>query len=193
MPWEKQFDQTDVLEKAQRAFWANGYDGTPMSDLLDQMGIQKGSFYATFGSKHDVFIASLEKYIDNRFSGFDSLLTAKSPKSALVDHICAIAADALSCNGSMGCFVANAAVEMAPKDADIRSLVCKTFDRHIGLYRRILDAAVANNELPDTYDSLLVARSLFALVIGMRIIARAGMPAAVIHSIRDQAISLINS
>ena len=30
-----------------------------MTQLLDGIGIQKGSFYATFGSKRDVFIAAL--------------------------------------------------------------------------------------------------------------------------------------
>jgi TetR/AcrR family transcriptional regulator, transcriptional repressor for nem operon len=191
MPWEKQFNEAEVLDKAQRAFWANGYDGTPMADLLDQMGIQKGSFYATFGSKHDVFVAALEKYIEARFAGIESMLRCDSPKASLVQHLRSLCEESFTSPGTMGCLVANAAVELAPKDAEVQTLVCKTFDRHIGLYRKILDAAVARGELPDSFDSLHVARALVALIIGMRVFARAGMPVAVLHSLRDQALGLL--
>jgi TetR/AcrR family transcriptional regulator, transcriptional repressor for nem operon len=193
MPWEKQFDRDAVLDKAMNAFWANGYDGTPMADLLDEMGIQKGSFYATFGSKRDVFLNSLDRFVQERFAATETMIAAPSPRQALIAHLHAIAEDALSEQGCMGCMVANAAVELAPKDDGVRAFVHKTFDRHMGLYRRVLDAAVAKGELPETFDSLHVARGLLALVLGLRVLARAGMPAAVVHSVRDQALALIGT
>ncbi|MGL6076250.1 MAG: TetR/AcrR family transcriptional regulator [Fimbriiglobus sp.] len=191
MPWEKQFDQQEVLDKAKRAFWENGYEGTSMAELLDAMGIQKGSFYATFGSKHEVFLDALQRFIDERFATAEALPHADSPRSALESHLRQIAEDTLGCDGKKGCFVANAAVELAPKDAEVQSLVVKMFERHIGLYRRTLDAAVAKGELPESFDSLRVARVLLALILGIRVLARTGMPAIMIHAIRDQAIDLL--
>ena len=50
MPWEKQFDHDEALSKAMGAFWAHGYEATSMQDLVDCMGVNRGSLYATFGA-----------------------------------------------------------------------------------------------------------------------------------------------
>jgi TetR/AcrR family transcriptional repressor of nem operon len=62
MARHKAFDQEDVLDKAVAVFWAKGYEATSMQDLVDAMGIQRGSLYATFGSKQQLFLQSLERY-----------------------------------------------------------------------------------------------------------------------------------
>ena len=82
MPWEKQFDQNETLELAMRAFWSGGYEGTSMTELLESMGIQKGSFYATYGSKHQVLIDALEAYVQDRFERFEAILDEPSPRTA---------------------------------------------------------------------------------------------------------------
>jgi TetR/AcrR family transcriptional repressor of nem operon len=192
MPWEKQFDEAEVLDKATRAFWAGGYDGTPMADLLEQMGIQKGSFYATFGSKHAVYLDVLKRYVDERYGGAGAMAAADSPLAELEKHFRWIAADALSNDGPLGCLVANAAVELAPKDAAVKAFVHDTFDNHIRLYRTVLDAAKTKGQLPAGFDSLGVARALLALVLGIRVLARAGLGRAVIHAVRDQALALVS-
>jgi hypothetical protein len=51
-----------LLDKAVAVFWAKGYEATSMQDLVDAMGIQRGSLYATFGSKQQLFLQSLERY-----------------------------------------------------------------------------------------------------------------------------------
>jgi TetR/AcrR family transcriptional regulator, transcriptional repressor for nem operon len=192
MPWEKQFDQAEVLDKATRAFWAGGFDGTPMATLLDEMGIQKGSFYATFGSKQQVYLEALERYVQGRFAGAGAMAEADSPLSALQKHMHEIAQDAISDCGPLGCLVANAAVEVAPKDADVKAFVHRTFEMHIAVYRKVLDAAKSKGELPASFDSLGVARTLLALVLGIRVLSRAGLGRAVIHAVRDQAVGLIS-
>ena len=47
----KIFDQEKALEKASKLFWEKGYEATSLEDLITVMGIQKGSFYNTFGNK----------------------------------------------------------------------------------------------------------------------------------------------
>ena len=41
----------EALKRAGRLFWRRGYEKSSMTALLKAMGIQKGSFYATFGGK----------------------------------------------------------------------------------------------------------------------------------------------
>ncbi len=192
MPWEKQFDQNHALELAMEAFWSGGYEGTSMTELLDSMGIQKGSFYATYGSKHQVLIDALENYVSDRFSRFEALLDEPSPRTALEKHLRMIAADACGSGRDLGCFVVNMAIEQSPKDDVIRSFVLKTFERHEGLYRRLLESAKSKGEVAAALDPRSVARGLLSLVIGMRVLARAGVKPGMIESIRDQALKMLN-
>ena len=64
MPWEKQFDSDKALTDAMNIFWSRGYESTSMQDLVDSMGINRGSLYATFGSKRSLFLQALRHYDD---------------------------------------------------------------------------------------------------------------------------------
>ena len=61
---QKEFSETEVLQKAMVTFWQKGYAGTSLSDLTQSMGINKPSIYATFGNKEQLFIRSLEHYVE---------------------------------------------------------------------------------------------------------------------------------
>ncbi len=43
-------------------FWTKGYGGTSVDDLQSAAGIKRGSFYASFGSKDDVFQTVMDRY-----------------------------------------------------------------------------------------------------------------------------------
>ena len=62
MPWEKQYNETEVLERAMNAFWTHGYQATSMSDLVEATGINRGSIYAGFSDKRTLFIKALRYY-----------------------------------------------------------------------------------------------------------------------------------
>ncbi len=51
-----EFNRDETLSKAMSVFWQKGYKATSMKDLVDEMGIQPGSIYNTFGDKHSLFI-----------------------------------------------------------------------------------------------------------------------------------------
>ena len=58
----KCFNRDEALEKAMQAFWAKGYEATSVQDLVDCMGINRGSLYDTFGDKHQLFLEALDQY-----------------------------------------------------------------------------------------------------------------------------------
>jgi len=51
----KEFDREEVLQKALYTFWEKGYDATTLPDLLESMGVNRSSFYNTFGDKQTLF------------------------------------------------------------------------------------------------------------------------------------------
>jgi TetR/AcrR family transcriptional repressor of nem operon len=56
------FDHGLALERAMRLFWAKGYGGTSVRDLLKVMKIGESSFYYLFGSKRRLYLESLKRY-----------------------------------------------------------------------------------------------------------------------------------
>ena len=58
----REFDTTEALSQAMQVFWSKGFKATSLNDLLDAMGLSKSSFYDTFGSKHEVFLETIEHY-----------------------------------------------------------------------------------------------------------------------------------
>lgn len=70
----KTFDEDEIVEKAMRLFWEKGYETTSLIDLTEFLGIGKGSFYATFKSKEELFVRCIQKYTDLNFPFLDSAL-----------------------------------------------------------------------------------------------------------------------
>ena len=58
MARQREFDREEVLDRALEAFWARGYEATSIQELVDCMGLQRGSLYNTFGDKHGLFVAA---------------------------------------------------------------------------------------------------------------------------------------
>jgi TetR/AcrR family transcriptional repressor of nem operon len=58
MPWEKQFDVDEVLDRAMQVFWACGYEATSMQQLVERTGINRASLYATYSDKRTLFLAA---------------------------------------------------------------------------------------------------------------------------------------
>jgi AcrR family transcriptional regulator len=116
VPWEKQFDRDDALQRAQRVFWKSGYERSSMNMLLKGMGIQKGSFYATFRSKHHVLVETLQLYIDQRFASFRALSAKAPPLVALRRHLDEVVEESTGPDRFMGCFLVNCATELAPEE-----------------------------------------------------------------------------
>ncbi len=84
MPWEKQYNKVDVLDRAMEAFWARGYEATSMSDLVAATGINRGSIYEAFSCKHGLFIEALLHYDNNyRANVLKELGERYAPKKAI--------------------------------------------------------------------------------------------------------------
>jgi TetR/AcrR family transcriptional regulator, transcriptional repressor for nem operon len=64
MPRAKVFDPDEALQKAMQIFWEHGYGATSVDTLVQGMGINRFSLYSTFGGKHQLFVAALERYRD---------------------------------------------------------------------------------------------------------------------------------
>lgn len=191
MPWEKQFNRADALHRAQRVFWKAGYEKSSLMVLLKGMGIQKGSFYATFGSKHKVLVEALQLYIQERFDSFLALKAGVPPLTALRRHLDEVLRESIGPDRFMGCFLVNCATELAPKDRVVREIVSTTLRAHARFYESLLEEAKAQGMLAPAVDIVATASALLGLVLGMRVCARGGASAETLRALRHQMEGLI--
>ena len=58
----KEFDENEVLERAKLLFWKQGFHATSIQNLVDHLGISRGSIYDTFGGKNELYEKALKVY-----------------------------------------------------------------------------------------------------------------------------------
>ncbi len=124
MSRKKQYIEAEVLDKAMRLFWRNGYENTSMQMLEKEMGINKFSIYSSFGSKHGVFLKSLESYNQKTRDMFNKLKQGESGiediKTFFYDSV-----DVCYVDGNhKGCLITNTYNEFSnKKDESINELI----------------------------------------------------------------------
>src|SRR6056297_1687309 len=84
MPWEKSYNETEVLDRAMRAFWARGYRATSMSELVAATGLNRGSIYAGFTDKRGLFLSALRHYDRTRREDFLAAIARRTPPRAAI-------------------------------------------------------------------------------------------------------------
>lgn len=172
----REFDTTQALDRAMRVFWAQGFEATSLCDLLCAMGLSKSSLYETFGSKHELYLATLDHY--NRTVTAKHVATAigahASPKAgiaAVFDGL--IDSMVTSQGGCCGCFLNNSAVEVAPRDPAAARRVCDGLDQVESAFCEALGRARAAGEIPDHRDTQALARYLNSSLNGLMVMAKA--------------------
>jgi TetR/AcrR family transcriptional repressor of nem operon len=110
------FDREEVLDRAVELFWARGYERTSVQDLVDSMGIQRGSLYAAFGDKRQLFLAALDRYEERFYRDMQELITGRPASEAIRLVFERVIEDCACGDAEKGCFVTNTAVALAEDD-----------------------------------------------------------------------------
>lgn len=192
MPWEKQFEREDVLEKAMQAFWQRGYDGTSMKDLIACMGLNPGSIYAAFGDKKTLFCESLDLYDAQTRELLARYEASCTPRNAILAVFESLVDDVKSGRSRKACFLINSIVEAAPKDEKIEQMTNVGLANFEDFFRRMIVAGQGSGEIPEALDINKTARILIALVIGGRVLGRGHLNEIEIQDYLDHAASLIS-
>jgi AcrR family transcriptional regulator len=61
---EPDIRRSEILDAAQLLFYTRGYEQTSIQDIIDQVGIAKGTFYHYFGSKVDLLDELIVRMVD---------------------------------------------------------------------------------------------------------------------------------
>ncbi|MEP3276646.1 MAG: TetR/AcrR family transcriptional regulator [Stappiaceae bacterium] len=194
MPWEKNFDLDEATDKAISVFWKKGYEATSMSDLIDGMGINKGSLYNAFGSKKALFDRALLRYDQkNRLRALAQLSQMPDGREAIVTLFDGLVAETQEDTENRGCMLVNTALELPLHGEDIREMVTSALGEFEEFFRQSIIKGQSLGTIPKALDPSLTAKSLLTSVIGMRVLARGTFDVDGIRAIRDAAVVMITN
>ena len=162
-----------------------------MNQLLKAMGIQKGSFYNAFGSKHEVYLRTLDQYTQLRLGELRELTSGKPALEALRAHFDALYEDCISPQGHRGCMLLNCALETAYQDRQAQALVKKGLALHEKILHDLIVDGQKTGEIDRELDVGATAKTMMALVMGMRVYSRSGSDPQAVRTLADQAIRLV--
>ena len=175
MPRPRAFDPTEALDCAMGVFWEKGYDATSMQDLVDAMGMHRGSIYNVFADKRTLFLHVLDHYMETYWF---KRLRDDSREQPLQQVLTEIVEDILAGDREQGrpagCLVTNTACELALRDPQIAQKVDGALEGMEQILVQRLQRAVQTGEIHVQTDLRTLAHYLLMLFQGLMVLARTG-------------------
>jgi TetR/AcrR family transcriptional repressor of nem operon len=191
MARRKEFVPAQALEKAMLLFWKQGYEGSSIEEIMQCMGLGRGSLYDTFGDKHSLYLATLDLYISTGREGLAILRhQSGSLQEILQGFFQELIEEALTDPEHRGCFMVNAALEMAPHDPEVAQRVQTGLDETIEAFYHILIKAQVSGELAWTRDPHQLAHFLMNTLLGLRMLSRASSDRRMLQDIVTTALTV---
>lgn len=180
----KEFVPERALERAMNLFWREGYEATSVQELLDAMGIGRGSLYDTFGDKHTLFLAALDRYKEAAESSTISMLEADGSSKGAIRAVFDGMVDELAGQEEprRGCLLTNSIVELAPHDAEVKERISRYVARMEEAFEQTVRRGQAAGEIDAHHDPKALARFLLNNALGLRVLAKTG---ASRHALED--------
>ena len=188
----KQYQREELLDRAVELFRLQGFNGTSTAQLVAELGVNRKSMYAEFGSKQELFEAVLERYSQKHLSIM--LAPIERPNASLSAIRKAFAIYAAASDGSFrgrGCLMCNTAVERGPLDPGSARYVAAYFERLTSSFRHALENARSNGEIDAGADLDELASFLTTALIGVAASVRAEASPEQVHAASRVAMSVL--
>lgn len=173
MPRAKQFDEAEALEKAVLLFWKQGYHHTSVQDLVDHLGLNRGSLYNTFGGKRALFDRAFAWYrrqeIERLRAFLHAQLNVHAGLRALFGHLIE---DDCADPDAKGCFIVNTTTELIPADPEIQHVLVHHRQAIQALLRDTLARGIQHRQIAEDVDADAMAHLLYTLMLGLRVVGK---------------------
>ena len=190
----KSYDRDVLLGKAMEVFRDHGFAGTSAEMLVEELGVNRFSLYAEFGSKQGLFDAVLQRYddevVERNFGPLEEPGAGVDEIRALLEFF---GGARKSPAWGRGCLLCNTAVEFGPEDPSGAGFIQRYFDRVSSSFLSALENARNNGELCNSVIPEKEAGFFTASVLGMFVMLRAKAPVPVIQGAAQVAIEHLES
>ena len=186
----REFDRDEALDRAVQVFWTRGFERTSVEDLTESMGIQRGSLYAAFGDKHQLFLEALDRYEERFYRDTLRFLEEGPAREGIRRVFAQVVSDCACGGGAKGCFITNTAVALAEDDPETASRVRSNLRRLEGAF----EAALTRAE-PVTLrgrEPKALARFLTTSLQGLRVLSRCCVELDVLNDAVEVTLSVLD-
>jgi len=192
MSGAKQYDRTALLDLAMDLFHRQGFHATSTAELVAELGVNRKSMYAEFGSKQGLFDAALDHYNSTSLS---AVLAATELAGAGIESIrstfAGFAAASEDWAQGRGCLLCNTAVERAVLDPSSGDRVDAYFERLTQAFRSALETAQAAGEINASANIKDLAAFLTMALVGIATLAKGRASPDQIHAACRVALSVL--
>lgn len=173
MPRPIEYNRDEVLQKAMRLFWLNGYERTSVRDVLDSTGFNRHSLYEEFGGKDGLFKEVLEYYKDNIAAQVIKPLMAADSDLDTIREI--FRQRAAHDQKQLGCLFTNTANSKQCIDSDLYELN-KSYNRKVEkALQNCISHAQQKGQVPADKDVKLLARFVATVFHGLSPMSKLGV------------------
>jgi TetR/AcrR family transcriptional repressor of nem operon len=190
------FDKDEKLAMALNLFWSRGYAATSIQDLVDALAVERGSLYAAFGDKRDLYLEAVKLYWREYEGELVAALKAEPLLPALrwvLTNPARLDDFASEVGVPHGCLMGNTSAELVPRDAGARDIVAHSYGRFVEIVSDALQRAQERGEVVDTSPATAQAQMLLYFVQGFSLVSRAGMDAELSLAAVDAAIESLRA
>ncbi len=175
-----------------KAFWAKGYEATSVQDLVDCMGINRGSLYDTFGDKRRLFLEALDQYGTGAILRTDSLRRDGNPREMLTEFLYVFMQKQVTDPKRRGCFMTNAAVELCSRDDECAERVRDFFDELETILGELIARGQAEGEFKSRQKPADLAAYFVCVMQGLRVIGKVTPEEEVLRPMVDMALRVLD-
>jgi len=170
MARKKEFNEEEALDKARELFWNKGFYDTSIQDLVNTLGINRGSLYDTYGGKKELFYASLNLHQSRNLTFLRAFLEKnKDVKNGLKLFFERIVNSIIDDVSNKGCFIVNSTMELLPSDEKVTELVTTYRNSVQQSFFDYLEKGKKTGQLQSSLDSQCVSSLLCTLLMGIRV------------------------
>jgi TetR/AcrR family transcriptional regulator, transcriptional repressor for nem operon len=188
----RQFDEEKTLAAVRDEFASKGFEATSLDDLMRVTGLGKGSIYAAFGDKHQLFLSALRLYSDATLKGVHAALSSDMRAIEKLRMLFRVADNgAAPAKPYRGCFLANSTTELAAHNCDVRNLARETYRAVEQLLAEVARQAQQDGDLGRAIEPSEFGRLLLAVMQGMEFLRKSGMSIRELNGIGHSAERLL--
>jgi TetR/AcrR family transcriptional repressor of nem operon len=190
------FDTDQALARARDLFWSRGYAATSVQDLVDELGVQRGSLYGAFGDKHGLYLQAVALYARENREQLETILRADPVLPSLREMLLApstLTGAPEHPAGPRGCLIGNTTAELVPGDDAARTLAAAAYDAFLDIVTAALTRAQAHGEVTTRVAPEAQAQLLLLLFQGSALVSRAQSDRTRLAEAVDAALDALRS
>ena len=188
----REFDTEMAIEAIAQRFWADGYEATGITDLVEATGVVRASLYGAFGSKREMLTLAIDWYMTTRLERMVSAVEEGGLDATIAFLKSFTFARAnIPEQAAMGCMVVSITGELAMTDPEMPELAGTYRERLRRAFATALSSAERDGEISGPIQHKVELAILMTL--GLFVALRGGSDLEEVTRLVDSAVGVLES